>query len=853
MSMSNGRKRWILFMLVMPAALSISRDARSAEPDSATTYYVSPDGRDAWSGSLPGTNPDKSDGPFATLQRARDEVRKRVAKGLESDVKVLVRAGTYHLARGLEFTPADSGTKDRRIVYAAYPGEVVTLVGGVKLEGFKPYEDGIVQAEIPEGLEPKQAFESGLRLELARTPNTGYLRLEKPAHTKTRSAFIYRANDLDPAGWDLAGAVVNIWPHHDWFNHNIAIEAVDPAQRRITLATGPRTINPGNRYYVKNVLALLDAPGECRIDLKRRRFYVRPRKSARDIVLSTAESVISIRGDGKGGPPVRNLHFVGLDISVCNGDAIRVSAAEDCSFRFCRIENAEQCGVVVKDHARRVGLYGCLIRYHGLHGVHLQGMGVGGPDVNTHHVVENCHIHRCGRLVGHGYGVRIFGSGHNRIVHNHIHHMPRYATTIKGVRFHAIRNKPAGMTFENRFDYYHSRNNRIAYNDIHDTNMDSQDTGAMESWGPGRDNVYDHNLIRGTGNDRFNIQSGMYLDDASDYFTVTNNIIYGVVGTGRNQPIYAKGIGNRFVNNILIVGPHCDSAIASFFMADERCDHHEYVRNIVYFAAPQIKQAAGRFGQGVGNIHGKGTTLMWTFDVPAAGVYDLWARYAAHNAPYKLKDMNGRFAVQVGSAAPVPWTNVPNTGAWDRQQWHRVASGLRLGAGRQDLTWLNLKGSGLNLDAMVFCDDPAWKPAGVEPPPPSKGKHLLTIHAETYVKKNGKPRSRGGRSIYHFQNWTPDRVTVCDYNLYYDSTGDSLRMSGQMPEKGKDYSYEAWRKALGGRFDKHSVVADPLFVDPKKHDYRLRPGSPALKLGFKPIDTSRIGLKDDFPGRFERE
>ena len=28
------------------------------------------------------------------------------------------------------------------------------------------------------------------------------------------------------------------------------------------MTTGPRTIKPGNRYYVKNVLALLDTPGE---------------------------------------------------------------------------------------------------------------------------------------------------------------------------------------------------------------------------------------------------------------------------------------------------------------------------------------------------------------------------------------------------------------------------------------------------------------------------------------------------------------------------------------------------------------------------------------------------------------
>jgi len=36
-------------------------------------------------------------------------------------------------------------------------------------------------------------------------------------------------------------------------------------------------------------------------------------------------------------------------------------------------------------------------------------------------------------------------------------------------------------------------------------------------------------------------------------------------------------------------------------------------------------------------------------------------------------------------------------------------------------------------------------------------------------------------------------------------------------------------------------VADPGFVDPSKDDYRLKPDSPALKLGFKPFDFTRAG------------
>ena len=38
-------------------------------------FYVAADGNDGWSGTLPAANSKSSDGPFATLARARDAVR----------------------------------------------------------------------------------------------------------------------------------------------------------------------------------------------------------------------------------------------------------------------------------------------------------------------------------------------------------------------------------------------------------------------------------------------------------------------------------------------------------------------------------------------------------------------------------------------------------------------------------------------------------------------------------------------------------------------------------------------------------------------------------------------------------
>ena len=52
---------------------------------------------------------------------------------------------------------------------------------------------------------------------------------------------------------------------------------------------------------------------------------------------------------------------------------------------------------------------------------------------------------------------------------------------------------------------------------------------------------------------------------------------------------------------------------------------------------------------------------------------------------------------------------------------------------------------------------------------------------------------------------------------------------------------DEWASWQANGLDRHSLVADPLFENPAKDDFRLKANSPALRLGFEPIPFEKMG------------
>ena len=86
------------------------------------------------------------------------------------------------------------------------------------------------------------------------------------------------------------------------------------------------------------------------------------------------------------------------------------------------------------------------------------------------------------------------------------------------------------------------------------------------------------------------------------------------------------------------------------------------------------------------------------------------------------------------------------------------------------------------------------------------------------------------REVCLSSNWHKFNL-LSDYNCYWDIRSKEIRFA--------DKSFKEWQKT--GK-DVHSIIADPLFVNPDAFDFHFKNLSVARKIKFTPFDYSRAGV-----------
>jgi hypothetical protein len=256
-------------------------------------WFVSPHGRDSWSGTLPESNAAGSDGPVASVSRAAALVRSRDDRATPATVSI--SPGTYQQTAPLVFGTRDGGDGEAGRVTWRGQGEAALSFGvalGNNASGDARWSrragsDGVWQRRLPSaavaaGIQPRQLWMAGgARMTRARHPDTGtdfLIPLDgalKPAEGGASSGFAYTDGDLNRQYTNISDVEVIVYASWSASRHYIKELNTSTAEgRRRTVTFTANCLNPpagmwpnsGNRYYIEGDASFVDHPGEWHAD-----------------------------------------------------------------------------------------------------------------------------------------------------------------------------------------------------------------------------------------------------------------------------------------------------------------------------------------------------------------------------------------------------------------------------------------------------------------------------------------------------------------------------------------------------------------------------------------------------------
>ena len=521
----------------------------------ALDLYVARDGSDSWSGALHAPNAEKSDGPFACLERARDEVRKLRKSGdlPGSGVTITVRGGLYTLDGTFQLTAEDSGTAEAPVIYRGFPGEEVRLLGGKVVSGFTPVTNAAALNRLSESARGKvlqtdlralgitefgssaggglELFFADQPMRISRWPNDGFVRIEAvlgktPVDvrgTKGRVEGIFTFDGGDRLSrW---AAENDAWVHGywfwDWSDQRQKVKAIDPATHTIEVAPPYHSYGyrKGQWFYAYNLLSELDQPGEWHLDRDAGALYFWPPGST-----ETNQTIVSVLPTLVSMENASNVVVRGFSFEAARATALTISGGTGNRIVGCVIRNVGGSAVKISGGSNH-GIVGCDIYQCGAGGVSLSG-GDRKTLTAAGHYADNNHIHHYGRWQPmYSAGVSLNGVG-QRATHNLIDNAPHQAISFGG------------------------NDHLIEFNEIHSVCFESNDAGAFYS---GRDWTMRGTVIRRNYlHDITGFEGrgcvGVYLDDMFCGTDIIDNVFYRVtraafIGGGRDC---------RIENNIFV-------------------------------------------------------------------------------------------------------------------------------------------------------------------------------------------------------------------------------------------------------------------------------------------------------------
>jgi len=577
-----GNPQLLAFLCLVCCAASVPAQEVAAQRlrgnASGFAIYVSTVGNDTWSGRLGEPNVDGTDGPLASVQRARDIIRETKASGgLTTPVTVVLRGGVYPQTEPIVFTAADSGTKECPITYQAYPDEQPILSGGHVIQGWQAddseqsrtrCEGKLWRVSVPATTTGgkrsfNQLFVNGQRRTRARVPNKGsFLRTDGPASKGNSREFYFHEGDVKE--WDDLREVIFV-VYHSWETSIHHVRSVDNEACLVELhESAPWAMGQWERqqrYYVENVFEELDEPGEWYLNrvTGTLHYYPMPGETMAEVEVVAPEltsTLVNFNGDAAKDQVIEHLHFRSISFLHSNANLSRLQNPGQ--------GEIYQPGLIMATGLRHASFENCTIAHTGAHGIWLAA----GCEDNR---VERCHIHDLGGggvYIGRGWGVQEATLPQGIVLDNNFIHDGSYL-------FHGAHGVWIGKSSYNKvthneisnFDYSgiscgwswgfqpsSAHHNLLDYNHIHHLgNGDGlSDMGGIYTLGVSPGTTERNNHIHHVYNyAQVSHGSGVYPDEGSSEILIENNVVYRV----RTCPLFQHyGKDNLVRNNIFAMG-----------------------------------------------------------------------------------------------------------------------------------------------------------------------------------------------------------------------------------------------------------------------------------------------------------
>ncbi|MCF8373625.1 MAG: right-handed parallel beta-helix repeat-containing protein [Bacteroidales bacterium] len=540
--------------------------------------------------------------PFATLERARDEIRELKTEGsADKRFQVNLREGTYFRNDAFELIEEDSGTDGCPVVYSSYQDEKVIIHGGINIpvetaqnvtdQNILSRFNSTVRNEIleidlkalgitdfgnlhpvgfarPYGPAWAELFINGEPCTLARWPNDSTVTMGKIIDSGsiprdgdfTKRGGVFTFDSDRPLTWKS---------HHDiwisgYFQHGWAEDAVELAQIDTinkTLTTKQPTLygfgtgQNFNRWFAYNILEEVDRPGEYYIDREDGKLYFFSSDALLTLEISMQERpLVSIKG-------ASNIHFNGLSFDCSRGMGVYMERGNNNLVSNCTFQNL---GIVAVCMGKGIAPFADLMHEGpgepaseiiGSYAQHQYSNTVFNREAGHNNGVLNCTIFNTG-----AGGIHLSGGdrltlepGNNYVENCRIHDFNRIEKSYRAaIDISGVGNRISHCELYNAPSMailLHGNNHLIEFNNIHHVCQVVHDQGALYY---GRDpsergHKVSYNFFHHL--DSKHLTAAVYHDDGACGMEVFGNVFYKA---GSKPVLIGGGMDNSYTNNIFI-------------------------------------------------------------------------------------------------------------------------------------------------------------------------------------------------------------------------------------------------------------------------------------------------------------